>query len=646
MKQILFILLFVINSFCYGQVLLEDYSDILNIKNSLNDTSIFNTNAMVFADHGAWHGYGLPGNIDEYGGFTGPVLFNLKGVVLSPQLAKVILKVNGKQFQFSKPRNYYLPGILTQKFSDDFSEVNLFLLFSDSRTALIKVEVVNNSEKIQQIDLMVNGSVNDKYSIKKTLEGIEIKTNLGKFVSRVIAEKHVGIKVKENNYSHHVTDQLNLYSGERFIFYIAQSNYISESDQKVHAVSEINFKKALFNNNERWKNYISTAFSHQALLTEKEKKLAVKSIITLITNWRSKADHLNFDNIYPSVNVFPGFWSWDTWKQVAACALFFPELAKSGMRSMFAYQTKEGMIPDCIYIDSARNNYRDTKPPLAAWAVWEVYKNTRDKDFVKELYPKLVKYHNWWYQYRDHDNNGLCEYGSVEGTLKTARWESGMDNAVRFDDTQLLQNLPKAWSMNQESVDLNAYLYLEKLLLGKMDSLLGEGDQKKYLKQATKLKKLINKNMYNKITGFYYDKKLNSKELILLQGSEGWTPLWTGVATPSIAKSVSKVMLNESKFNTYLPFPTFQADHPKFEVDGYWRGTVWVDQVMFAIEGLKKYQLNREEKVLQSKFFRNAAGFYNQEALRETYNPFTGTGETAHNFSWTASCILRLLLLQ
>ena len=81
---------------------------------------------------------------------------------------------------------------------------------------------------------------------------------------------------------------------------------------------------------------------------------------------------------------------------------------------------------DCIYIDKNENNERNSKPPLAAWAVSEIYKSTQDADFVKEIYPKLLHYHQWWYKYRDHDRNGYCEFGAVDGTLEAAAWESGM----------------------------------------------------------------------------------------------------------------------------------------------------------------------------------------------------------------------------
>ena len=62
----------------------------------------------------------------------------------------------------------------------------------------------------------------------------------------------------------------------------------------------------------------------------------------------------------------------------------------------------------------------------------------------------------------------------TDGTLEAAAWESGIDNAIRFDGAVMLKNegYEDAWSMDQESVDLNAYLALECKLLKKFSSLL------------------------------------------------------------------------------------------------------------------------------------------------------------------------------
>ena len=92
------------------------------------------------------------------------------------------------------------------------------------------------------------------------------------------------------------------------------------------------------------------------------------------------------------------------------------------------------MVPDFISYNKKYNNWRDAKPPVAAWGAMNVYKATGDKKFLETMFDKLYKFHQWWYAERDHNHNGICEYGSTDGTLIAACWESGMDNGVRFDD--------------------------------------------------------------------------------------------------------------------------------------------------------------------------------------------------------------------
>ncbi|GLX86079.1 hypothetical protein tloyanaT_23320 [Thalassotalea loyana] len=115
-------------------------------------------------------------------------------------------------------------------------------------------------------------------------------------------------------------------------------------------------------------------------------------------------------------------------------ASFEPDVAKNNIRAMFDYQIKandkvrpqdHGMVIDAIFYnkDKARAgdggnwNERNSKPPLASWAVWQVYLENNDIDFIREMFPKLQQYHQWWYRNRDHNQNGLVEYGATKHRL-------------------------------------------------------------------------------------------------------------------------------------------------------------------------------------------------------------------------------------
>jgi putative isomerase len=89
----------------------------------------------------------------------------------------------------------------------------------------------------------------------------------------------------------------------------------------------------------------------------------------LLNNRQGVEGGLKHEGIFPSYKDFQGFWAWDTLKQSYALAGHAPELARNSIRAMFDYQDAGGMIPDCIFTDIRENNFRDTKPPLAGWAV-------------------------------------------------------------------------------------------------------------------------------------------------------------------------------------------------------------------------------------------------------------------------------------
>lgn len=420
-------------------------------------------------------------------------------------------------------------------------------------------------------------------------------------------------------------------------------------DTKVDKPVPVDYDTAWSRNRERWGGYLKSLDSAhlRGLPDAVARWVSVKSMMTLLGNWRAARGDLHHDGVIPSYSNpdFNGFWAWDSWKHAAALAEFAPKLARDQMRAMFDYQAADGMVPDCVFLDKAKDNWRDTKPPLAVWAALRIYRATGDKAFLAEMYDKLVRYHRWWFTARDHDHNGLAEYGSTDGTAIAAKWESGMDNAVRFDAIAMLKNGDGAWSMNQESVDLNADLYKGDMELAHVASILGKTqDHDSWLKDAAAMKTSIQARMFDKQRGYFFDAKLGRDELVTINGSEGWIPLWAGVASAEQARSVARVMLDPAKFNTYMPFPTLAADDPRVApIKGYWRGPVWLDQAYFGVEALRRYGDDRQADDMARHLVLNAKGLTSQASIYENYDPLTGQGYQSHNFSWSAASYLLLL---
>lgn len=587
--------------------------------------------ANVFSDMGAWHAYALPARPEDHGAFIGPLVMDMNGRWLSDAISRLAVWVDGKRMDLGAGASsiHYFPGLLEQSFEGKDVSVKQQLIFVSGREALLQTVIRNRSKRNLLLQVEYSGQVKGMTADVKGVSG------RGFAISWPVTDS-----VYSDSTRYAAMWKVDIRPGGAF----SQTQRQSFAPDGQLPDNLYDFNTELKKNTIRWNGYLSKYFAGTKRLTAREKRLAVKCIVTLITNWRSASKDILHDGVFPSINYqgFYGVWSWDSWKQAAGIATFFPALAKDNIRSMFDYQDEHGMIADCIYADKLENNWRDTKPPLAAWGVWEVFRHTGDTAFVREMLHRLIRYHAWWYKHRDHDGNGLCEYGSTDGTRIAAAWESGMDNAVRFDSAVMLRNNAAAWSLNQESVDLNAYLYAEKRYLARLSAVAGEKGT--FDKDAEALKQRIGNRFYDSQAGFFHDRMLGAETHVAVDGPEGWIPLWAGLATSAQAAAVKKKMEDTTRFNTRVPLPTLSYAHPAFDPsNGYWRGPVWLDQFAFGTEGLRKYGYRTLAAVLEAKLLSGAEGLLEDQPVYENYHPLSGKGLNARNFSWSAAHLLMIL---
>jgi putative isomerase len=211
-----------------------------------------------------------------------------------------------------------------------------------------------------------------------------------------------------------------------------------------------------------------------------------------------------------------------------------------------------------------------------------------------------------------------------------------MDNAIRFDHSSMLKNDNRAWSLNQESVDLNAYLAHEYLLLKEL-SIIANCEFNEPDRTATTAD-----YFFDREKEFFYDKRLSSHSSVQVEGCEAYIPLWAGIATPAQTECVLKYLTDPLKFATYIPFPTVTADHPNFSPNGYWRGPIWLDQVYFAIHGLRNYGYTELADGYTKQVFDRLNGLRTDAPIHENYETSTGKRLKSPHFSWSAAHLLLL----
>lgn len=582
-----------------------------------------------FTDAGSWMGFTLPQKDHWVNGFCGPFSLDMNRRQWMAQSAVTVRYADQANVIFTPDSTCYFPGELYLSASSEEGKIIQRLNFLDASTALLRI----HSDAGKELSLTAS-QWGKEIQVQTDQNTVIARHPSGEIVALTFTPD-VSVKGTDNNYQAKI-------NGSEHDTYVAISFYTGEKElsaglQKAQLALS-NPQEGLKANKERWEGYL-TKILRKDMKPEYD-RIAVKAVVTLISNWRTHRGGLLHEGIVPShaAYYFVGFWAWDTWRFSAALAKFDPELAKDNIRAMFDYQQPDGMIIDCIYTDPAENNARDSKPPLVSWAVDEIFTHTNDTAFISEMYPQLMAYYKWWYNKRDHNRNGMCEYGSTDGTLEAAAWESGMDNAIRFDDAKMLKNdgAEDAWSMDQESVDLNAYLALECKLLKKFAGILGVTfDGPDYSSQVADY-------FFDKEKGFFFDRRLKDGSFIQEPGCEAYTPLWTKVATADQVKAMLPLLTDTAKFSTYIPFPTVAADHPKYNPRGYWRGPIWLDQTYFAIRGLRNYGYNKMADEYTLQVFDRLQGLKEGAPIHENYGTHTGELLKAPHFSWSSSHLLIL----
>ena len=640
--------------------LLENNKDVLNYSGT--PVSAKYHKSLMFSDKGAWFAYGFLDKKTNKIGFSGPfIMTEQNGVWLTDCLVSLNLSREKKNNRTSCRSNdliyqHSYNSHLEQLFQNDSISIKQQLVYLSSYTVLQRTRITNKSNRI----LTLYPDYDTQLFLKD--QQLHIKNHILQITSAKSSavgylwflNKKTSFFITKNRFRA-TLKKIILKPGQTKEIIVSQSFIFppgswKKEEQKIKASC---FDSVLYNTKLRKEKLLKQLMKQKRPLFSDAAYLYLlnKTVLTLQNNTRTAAGALKHAGLFPSYHYpyFHGFWAWDSWKQATAVVMYDPQLAKDQICAMFDYQKPDGFIPDCIFRDTLiePDNYRNTKPPLAAWAVWKIFKQTNDTNFLSEMYPKLKAYHFWWYKNRDHDSDSLCEYGSTDGTLVAAKWESGMDNAVRFDSAKVVKNHNGAYSLQQESVDLNAYMYAEKNYLSCMANVLGKPvEAKKWHTEAIRLKKKIQRQFWDNFSGWFYDTNLNgTQKLSAHKGCEGYIPLWADVASKYQASRIIKNIMDTTAFNTFVPLPTLAANDSLFEPDkGYRRGPVWIDQSYFAIAGLRKYGYVSQANLLTQKLIQHASGLLQKgTSIRENYQPLSGKGQNAQNFSWSAAHLLLLL---
>jgi glycogen debranching enzyme len=269
---------------------------------------------------------------------------------------------------------------------------------------------------------------------------------------------------------------------------------------------------------------------------------------------------------------------WDSFFNGLLSSLNEPEVARNTVRTVLEAQLPNGLVANFSGRPWGVSADR-SQPPVGAMCVWKMHQRWPSKAFLTEVYPKLVKWHDWWFSKRenkkatrDGNGDGLLEWGSENQDTQDARFESGLDDSPMFDGATM-----DGPNMTMNSVDLNAlwamdadYLRRIALAIGKTD------DANRFYKERNDMSERMLQTLWNENLGMFCNRYWEPREIYHPVALEG---MWTdGLQTTYYkGQNFEQEILRRKETEVHIDGNKLLAELPADEFSARWTGEMKID---------------------------------------------------------------------
>jgi glycogen debranching enzyme len=382
--------------------------------------------------------------------------------------------------------------------------------------------------------------------------------------------------------------------------------------------------------------------------------------------------------IRPAPGRYPFQWFWDTCFHIFILLhLGEHDIAKRGLRSLFAMQRADGFVGHMIFwkqvlpgrptdIVQARPSWQDLRPhtselvqpPFVAQALERIYAATRDRVYLGELYAPIRGYHGWLAQKRDFHGDGLLSiispfesgmdwkpsYDPVVGHrrrrtprhLYTSRyfWQVVSVDWHNFVRRYDLERIRQRSRFLVKDVGFNTAYALDLAAMERLAPITGD-DPAPYRQRRERVARAIVEKMYDDEAAAFFDlHEPGGRPLRILTPSIFFPLALDEVDDATVERVMHAHFANEREFAAALPLPTVALCDPSFyagETPYIWRGPMWAFPNWFLYHALKRRGYESQARRLRRALWRAVK----QSGFREYYNPFTGEGYGARDFTWS-----------
>ena len=383
----------------------------------------------------------------------------------------------------------------------------------------------------------------------------------------------------------------------------------------------------------------------------------------------------NYCYIAPALKPYPFQWFWDTCFHVVILArLGEYDLAKRNLRSLFAMQEENGFVGHMIFwkqllpkrrtdVMQARPTWEALRshmsaliqPPLAAVALHTLYEACGDRVYLGEMYARVRRHHEWLAKNRDLDGDGLLSivspfesgmdwkpsYDAVLGyaqrvtpqRLYTSRlyWKGvGVDLhnfLLRYD----LARIRRRGRFLVKDAGFNAIYAWDLECMERLAPLAGD-DPAIFAERRQRVLKSVLELMYDEDDAAFFD--VRGSEKLRVRTPTIFFPLALEIDERIAARLLDAHFDRKDGFGSSLPLPSVELRDPAFfagETPFLWRGPTWAFINWFLYHALRKRGFERRAARLRRSLWQAIE----QSGFREYYDPFTGEGLGAREFTWS-----------
>jgi hypothetical protein len=438
----------------------------------------------------------------------------------------------------------------------------------------------------------------------------------------------------------------------------------------------------------------------------------MQKIQTLIDKAKAILNH-NFTGEFtkPAPSLYPHQWNWDAGFIAIGYAHFDTQRALDELNILFKGQWRTGMLPQIVFRKEPNAKYfpgadfwqsnlspnapKDTAtsgitmPPVHGFALHRIMELAENMEAIKpqiqNLYNKVYRLHEYLYNYRDPNQEGLpyIRHPWASGTDNSPTWD-GIINRIDFDNLEI-SNYERQ-DLNSENVnfrptkrDYDFYVHLldiykkhryddkaieeecpflvqDPLFIGilnqsnecliKIGNYLKEdvSQLESWLKQT---KKSMNEKLWDENRGVYNSYDLRNNEIIPTYTSSALMPIFGNISTKRQAAKIVETLKSE-RFSGTSENParwcsTYDLTRSDLNPQKYWRGPIWINMNWLLYNGLKQYGYLVEAEQVKN----DALHYLENYGFIEYFNPFKKqegrVGYGTDNFSWSAALCIDFL---